>query len=196
MSGHRHAASVLYGVNVDDREAVLAGLPAPDRRILREHLEELADLGFDPAQMRLATADVAPSAPVPARAPAAALTAAEQIRGASAAAVGAVLANEPAALVADLLAVEAWPWAGAVGAALPAASRVALRLLENRPAPAPLLQAVLLGLVADAIAAMPKGADGAAAAEVQHDADADADADRAPVSLLGRLGNRFGAWTR
>ncbi len=113
MNGHRQAAVALYGLASIDQERILAELPAQDQRILQDYLAELAALGFDRA------IDMA-DAVVPAAAPLAPRT---RLHGSAAADVLAVIAHEPPALIARLLAMDSWPWAAAVLAALPPHTR-------------------------------------------------------------------------
>lgn len=108
MSGHRQAALALYRLGAPDQDLILAELPDADQARLRGYLAELAELGFDDAAAAPA------SAPATARlfslTPRAPASAHEQVRAAPAAAITALLANEPAGLVAQVLASEAWPW--------------------------------------------------------------------------------------
>lgn len=106
MNGHKQAAAALHGLSTADQDKVLAELPPADQDILRGYLAELSALGF-------------------ARAPAvaaAARPAASVLRNASAEALFAVLAQEPAGLVAQFLALEAWPAGAALLALFPGRS--------------------------------------------------------------------------
>lgn len=121
MSGYKQAAAALYGLSAGDRDLVLAELPAADQDILRGHLAEMQALGF-------------------ARAPAAAaLPAAAVLRAASADALYAVLAQEPPGLLAQFLAIEAWPAGAALLALFPAPQReriAAAQASQGKVAPA------------------------------------------------------------
>ena len=174
MSGHRQAALALYALSPPDQHAILAELPGPDQAQLRGYLAELAELGFD---------DVASGpAPAPARlfslAPRAPATPAEQLRRAQAAAVAAVLADEPAGLVARVLAGDTWPWHDDFMAMLEPGRRAQVqRALEmgcgQDAAPAcvaMLIEAIVVRLVDPAAPA--------------------------PRSRMAKLFNRASAWTR
>lgn len=173
MSGHRHAAGVLYGVNTADQEAVLHALPVADQRILRAHLLELRALGFDAGTVRAAAGSPPPIIP---NDTAGRLHTA--LRGADAGAMRSVLAHEPAELIADVLALEEWPWSAALLTALPTNQKVALRLMADRQAPTPALGALLLERLSAHMPAI--SIDGT---------PADAMASSVPPSLLKR-------WTR
>jgi len=156
MSGHRQAAVALFGLSEPDRRGILAELPTADQRILRGYLKELASLGFDPA------ADIAPRAP--AAAPQPAPGARQRVHGSSAAAMLAVLGNEPATLVAQLLSLAAWPWAAELIELLPAPRRKLVRdALDGGFAAAPARELFLIDAVASALGAHPVSAPAPAA---------------------------------
>jgi hypothetical protein len=143
MSGHRQAALALYPLGAADQDLILAELPDADHARLRGYLAELAELGFDGAANALPSTR-APLPPQDQRVPA---SAHEQVRTAPAAAMAALLANEPAGLVAQLLAGDAWPWQAELLALLEPARRAQVqRALEARRAqgPAPACVAALL----------------------------------------------------
>jgi hypothetical protein len=109
MNGHRQAAVALYGLAPADQERILTELPAHDQRILQDYLAELADLGFDRAANMNDAAEPRPVAPPEPK---------TCLHGAAAADVLAVIGHEPATLIAQVLAIDSWPWADAVLAAL------------------------------------------------------------------------------
>lgn len=200
MSGHRHAASALYGVSAEDQQAVLAALPLADQEILLGHLNELRALGFDAAAMRTIATAAPAAVPVPVQrdvphnpGPA------ERIRAASAVTMRSVLAEEPIGLIADVLAIELWPWTQGLVSMLPATRRVQLRLQAARPAPAKPLATMMLSQVALALANLPSPTtDGAHAGETATtDAPGAApDSSSAGTSRISKLANRWAAWTR
>jgi hypothetical protein len=103
MTGHRQAAVALHALADADRTLVLAELSAEDQRVLRGYLAELDELGF-------ASGDSAglvepPRAPAPAPA--------DSLSSASGATLHGLLLGEPAALVAQVLSIEPWPWRAA-----------------------------------------------------------------------------------
>lgn len=106
MSGHRQAAVALHAVSATDRRLILAELPAADRATLHAYLRELTELGFDGAD----AAQVLPASPGPA--PAA--TALDRIAAATPATMFGIFRHEPAALTAQFLALQNWPWAPAM----------------------------------------------------------------------------------
>jgi hypothetical protein len=121
MSGYKQAAAALHGLSAADQEQVLAELAPAEQDILRGYLAEMQALGF-------------------ARAPAAAARPpAAVLRAASAEALYAVLAQEPPGLLAQFLAIEAWPAGAALLALFPAPQRErisAARAAQGPPAPA------------------------------------------------------------
>ena len=149
MSGHRQAALALYALGPADQDLILAELPDADQARLRGYLAELAELGFDGAASASASQPV--PAPVPSQAPAH-----ERVRSASAATMAALLAGEPAGLVAQLLAADTWPWHAELLALLEPARRAQVqRALEARrvQGPAPACAALLIEAIGPQVAA-------------------------------------------
>lgn len=142
MSGHRKAALALHALAREDRDAVLAELPDADRRVLRTYLDELAELGFDPA----AIDDALGERPAPdSRGRVDAAAAADLLR---------VVADEPVSFLSALLSAGPWRWEADVLAAL--APQVRIRLESQRAkacAGAPARAAFVVGAVADALGA-------------------------------------------
>jgi hypothetical protein len=149
MPAHRQSALLLHGLCQADQRWVLSQLPQNDARVLRGHLRELKQLGI-PADPSL----VPSSAPADAQAGAGHHAA--TVGRASAAVMQLALAEEPAWMIAKLLALQPWPWraafveglaperraaiAAAPAAALPQQAETALLaaaagLLAARPAP-------------------------------------------------------------
>lgn len=133
MSGLRQAAVALHAVGAADQRLILAELPAAERAILRTYLRELKDLGFDGSD----AASVLPKAP-PAP-PASPATSLERVAAAAPATMYAVFQHEPAALTAQFLARQDWPWAPAMLDLFPAAKREQIRAarpsqLQDAPA--------------------------------------------------------------
>jgi hypothetical protein len=132
VSGHRQAAVALHGLDAEDRASILAELPPADQHTLRSFLDELDALGFD----REAVAAVGKSASAaPARSGA---DPHGHLHGASAAAMFALLEPEPSALIAQVLNLRDWPWAGELVHLFPAPRRESIRAaraLYTVPAP-------------------------------------------------------------
>jgi hypothetical protein len=152
MSGHRQAALALYPLGAADRDLILAELPDADQARLRGYLAELAELGFDGAVSGPSSAPLFP----PFRARRGPVSAHEQVRAAPAAAIAALLADEPAGLVAHLLASDTWPWHAELLALLEPARRTQiLHALDARRAgtPAPACAAVLIEALGPRVAA-------------------------------------------
>ncbi|WP_332879669.1 hypothetical protein [Massilia sp. S19_KUP03_FR1] len=140
MTAHRQSALLLHGLAPADQRWILAQVDQADARVLRGHLRELKALGI-PADPALA----------PSSAPATGGEPAASIARASAAALLLAVADEPAWLVAQLLALRPWPWRGAFLDALDPARRAALA--ATVPAPlAPGAQAALLSALAARLA--------------------------------------------
>ncbi len=106
MPAHRQSALLLHGLSQADQRWVLAQLPQDDAQVLRGHLRELKQLGI-PADPSLA------SSLAPAGAHASADADAAALGRASAAGMQLALSEEPAWLVAQLLALRPWPWRAA-----------------------------------------------------------------------------------
>jgi hypothetical protein len=126
MSGHRQAAVALHALAEEDRRLILAQLPAADQSTLRGYLAELAELGFDGDSMALNDA-VAVAKPVPA---------APDLAHAAPATMLRLLENEPASLVAQVLALEQWRWRAGMLALSTPARRDAILAAHVSPAPA------------------------------------------------------------
>lgn len=100
MNGLRRAALALHGLPESDRHWVLERLGGADRARLAQLLEELHQLGIPPDESLLAYAQKhMPAEPAPSR-----------VRQASAAQMLAILAREPAGLIAAVLRNESWSW--------------------------------------------------------------------------------------
>lgn len=100
MNGLRRAALALHGLPESDKRWVLERLGGADRARLAQLLEELQKLGIPPDESLLAYAHKhMPAEPAPSR-----------VREASAAQMLAILAREPAGLIAAVLRIESWPW--------------------------------------------------------------------------------------
>jgi len=148
MNGHRQAAVALYGLAQSDQERILAELPANDQRILQDYLAELAALGFDKAaNMAEAMAPaVAPAAPA-----ASSTDPNARLRAASAAQLHAALAHEPAALIAQVMALDSWPWAADLLDLLPPQRRKLVRDALEAQSAAPARARFLLTAVSAAL---------------------------------------------
>lgn len=142
MPAHRQSALLLHGLSAADQRWILARVDAVDAAVLRAHLRELRELGIpaDPA--------LAPSA-----APAAsgADPHAAHVARASAAGLQLALGDEPAWLVAQVLALRDWPWRAAFLDSLTEERRAAV----TKAAPAalaPRAEAALLAALAARLA--------------------------------------------
>ncbi|MRW94172.1 hypothetical protein GJ699_29785 [Duganella sp. FT80W] len=120
MSGHRQAAAALHGLASDDRQLILDQLPPADQQTLRDYLAELDALGFEGMEPDL----LKPT------------TGAPDVASAKSELIYAILAHEPAALVAQILAIRAWRWADGLLALYPPAKRDAICGVSVRAAPA------------------------------------------------------------
>lgn len=135
MSGHRHAAVALQGLGQDDRQAILNELPVADRQVLLAYLAELDELGFDCGSVTEAIA--APSTGVAPH---------DRLWGANAAEMHALLAGEPPACVAAVMAMDNWPWAPDLLSLCDPAARRAIEAARPVDGPPPaLLRAWLSG---------------------------------------------------
>jgi hypothetical protein len=129
MSGHRQAAAALYGLARADQDGILSELAERDQRILRGYLAELTELGFDKTVTMAPSNGTQPAEQPPsATAGAVEFAPGSRLRGAGASEVFAVVAQEPAALIAQLLALEAWPWAEAILDMLPPARSTQVKI--------------------------------------------------------------------
>ena len=99
MSGHRQAAVALHALTDQDRDQILAQLPDADQAALRDHLAELHALGFQRDGLDLGLARAAGRARVRA-----------ELASAAPAQLFTLLEHEPAALVAQVLALQDWHW--------------------------------------------------------------------------------------
>ena len=130
-SESRHAALLLHTLAPDDRHWLLERLPAGERRQLEALVAELGAIGIPPAPELLDDLATAPARPA---------AGAQALPGLACAAVDdveAVLADEPAELVARVMALGAWPWIDDVLARIPAPRRqqvVAARSRASVPA--------------------------------------------------------------
>jgi hypothetical protein len=163
MSGHRQAAAALYGLARADQDGILAELAERDQRILRGYLAELSEMGFDRTVTTAPLTGTEPAAQPPfATAGAVESDPRSRLRGAGASEVFAVVAHEPAALIAQLLVLEVWPWAEAILDMLPPARSTQVQIAIDAgpctaPARAQFLVDALSARLADRVAA-PSGA--------------------------------------
>jgi hypothetical protein len=117
MSGYRRAVVALHEVCEQDRNWILALLPATERATLECYLDELKGLGFtsDAALSQPDSLDGSTSGGSPMQAtPDDARLSAGRLRSASAHRIVVILSNEPPSLVAQIMAIEAWPWTDSV----------------------------------------------------------------------------------
>lgn len=143
MSGHRQAAAALYGLHQQDRDLILAQLPDADQARLRDYLDELSALGFD--RKAMASSQVAQGLLA---------QGATDLAAAPAATVFTLLQHEPASLVAQVLAMQAWRWSAQLLAFYPPVQREAIRVAANAAAvPAPARQRFLRDALEAGIAA-------------------------------------------
>jgi hypothetical protein len=126
QAGHRQAALVLHGMRVEDRAWAMRRLSPQSRTILQGLLDELNALGIasDPALVRAATAATVPSH---------AIKATPAVK-ATPALVFAVLRQEPDALIARVLKLQAWSWREDVLALLGAKRTAQVEACEVRTA--------------------------------------------------------------
>jgi hypothetical protein len=146
MPAHRQSALLLHGLSQADQRWILAQLPQDDARVLRGHLRELRQLGI-PADPSLV-----PSAPAGGQDPD---LDAGVVGRASAASLQLALADEPAWLPAQLLALRPWPWRAAFLDGLAPERRAAIASAAGAVAGAlpPRAEASLLAAVARLLAA-------------------------------------------
>ena len=138
MSGHRQAALAMHGVGARDQELILAELPQQDRQLLRTYLNELRELGFDPAEL-------APGA--------SAAASPKGLHGAAPDTMAEVLGREPASLIAAVLRIDHWPWAVDFMERLsPAKAQLVRAALHDAPAGVPARDRFLLEALAGALA--------------------------------------------
>jgi hypothetical protein len=142
---HRESALLLHGLSQADQRWILSQLDPANARVLRTHLRELRDLGIpaDPA--------LAPSG-APTRAPQGSGADAARLERASAASLQLALADEPAWLVAQLLALRAWPWRKAFLDGSSPERRAAIEAAGTSPLP-PRAEAALLAAVGRSLVA-------------------------------------------
>jgi hypothetical protein len=98
MSGHRQAALALHGLTEQDRQLILEQLPAGDQATLLNYLDELRVLGFDGDSVALGK-----TAPLRA-------SATPDLESATPDMMFGLLEHEPTVLVAEVLALQEWPW--------------------------------------------------------------------------------------
>jgi hypothetical protein len=143
MTGHRQAAVALYSLAGADQTRILAELSADDRRVLEDYLAELAALGFDKAVNMAEAAVRCPMAP----------DAPSRLHHATAVEVHAVVAHEPAMLIAQLLTQDNWPWAPELLDMLALPHRTAVRkALDAGIEPAPARARFVVAAVSTALA--------------------------------------------
>jgi hypothetical protein len=135
MPGHRQSALLLHGLEKADQHWVLAQLASDDAGTLRGHLAELKALGIPRDHALAARAQ-----------PTGMEEASAGMHVASAEQIQVLLADEPAWLVAHLLAAAEWPWRDEFLASLAPFQRdriAALRTAPLRPAAARQLVALV-----------------------------------------------------
>jgi hypothetical protein len=132
---------------------MLAELPAADQQILQQYIEELDALGFSygpelAADLAAGPVKAAEPENIPSHAPPGSL---QQLQKASAEQMLACLQDEPASLIARLMALHDWPWREAMLTQMSALARQRVRTLLADPvanSPAPMLDDFLLDTVA------------------------------------------------
>jgi hypothetical protein len=117
MSGQQRAAVALYALAPEDRELILAELQPHEQDQLRGQLREMQELGFERGAMPMLE-QVRSARPGQA----------DELLHAGAPALFALLEHEPAALVADVLALRAWPCRDALLAMFAAPRRSAISI--------------------------------------------------------------------
>lgn len=127
MSGPQRAAVALYALAAEDRELILAELPPQDQEQLRRQLREMHELGFEQGAVPMLEKAAAP-----------AVGKADALAQADAAVLFGILEHEPAALVAEVLALREWRCRDALLQQFPAARRSAISVAAaGRQASAP-----------------------------------------------------------
>ena len=150
----RQSALLLHGLSAEDRQWILAQLAEGQRARLSGYLAELEQLGM-PADRSLAEALLSGAA---GRAENAAhrtgAHAAERatfgaaLRAAPAEAVLAILAEQPAWLIALVLGIEPWPWREAIHVGVDASKRERIKQYLGSQPPAMLAQSLVAQLEA------------------------------------------------
>lgn len=151
MNGHRQAAVALHGLSKCDQDSILAELPDSDQKVLRDYLAELSELGFDTG---VAASLAEQNGPGTAREEAMRVgDARSQLHASAAAEIGAALAHEPAELIAQVMALDAWPWSAQVLRAMaPERSRQVKIALDAGVALAPARGRFLIAALAQRVA--------------------------------------------
>lgn len=158
MSGHKRAAAALHSLSELERESMLRELPAADQEILRAHLRELRELGFEAQPgLQLNAEDVRrmteqePELNLDAQAK-------SGLHSASARHLLACLEGEPPVLLARLLQAGPWPWQDEFLSLLDVQNRLQVQrfLHDKQQLPAPHLQAVLCDLVEERLLSTPR----------------------------------------
>ena len=146
MAAHRESALLLHGLSRADQRWILSQLDQASARTLRTHLRELRELGI-PADPALAPSSAASSAGAPDSS-----ADAVRLERASAASLQLALAGEPAWMVAQLLALRAWPWRTAFRDGSGPERRAAIDAAGTLPL-APRAEAALLAAVGRSLVA-------------------------------------------
>lgn len=145
-TGYRRAALALHGLGPEDKNWILSELPEHDRAALESLLDELGELGFEAGvshdQSALITEPVQPSSRY-------------RVATASVDQIVAALNGEPAALIAQLIRMERWPWSDAMMAQFAPARRMAVDMALQQVRVAPARDQRLLDLLARAIGPAP-----------------------------------------
>lgn len=147
MDGLRRAALTLHGLLPADREWVLSQLDAADQERLSGLLAELTELGIpaDRDLVRDSLADrLTPGVGQP--------SAISRLRQASAGQLYPVLADEPDGLIAQILAIDDWPWFADLMAMLGDDRRNSVAALLSWIDVKPAMRRVLVEQVAERIA--------------------------------------------
>lgn len=146
MTAYRRAAVALHELHEEDRQWLLAALPGEERSAVMQCLDELNALGFARAaspQQGVSLSNVfaaQPKKPV------------DRIRQASAAQVFTVLEHEPSSLIAQVMAMQDWPWAPAFLQMFSPMRRERIRaVLSGTAEPAPARRQFLIDALADSL---------------------------------------------